>query len=353
MLRPFIEPRICEPARFAGANVLPGCDTEADPYALVPYRSAASRPVRRILKTTPPTTHKSWSERMSSVVADLVDSRLCQCVKRAVGLYGNLTPLGHACSGRAAVDRAWCVGRNRRDVWMVSVWKHGSKWQVRWRNAAGRQVIESFDRKRKHWISRRRSKLGPSSTGRRRPWSTPETPATLAKWWARWEPGRPWVQSSRDTHDLHWRRFIQPAFGEDAAGRHHAPRCGRRGTENGEGSNCSSGDVASIHRTLSMTLQGAGPTTAVLAVNRLGPRVARWPKSQALRSTPRPPPCCSTRLTRASLKLALSRPSRRRNWSPPRRGRSASPGTVSTSMLEPCSSTGSWTTTWTRSSLVR
>jgi integrase len=79
---------------------------------------------------------------------------------------------------------------------------------------------------------------------------------TLAQWWARWEPGRPWRESTRATHDVHWSRHIEPVFGRaaldtitsaDVSSFHR--RLERQGL--------APTTVAGVHRTLSMALQAA------------------------------------------------------------------------------------------------
>jgi integrase len=85
---------------------------------------------------------------------------------------------------------------------------------------------------------------------------TDDDALTLARWWARWEPGRQWRESSRRTHESHWSRYIKPVFGRvaiDAITTADVKRFHRKLEAKG----LAPATVGAVHRTLSMCLQGA------------------------------------------------------------------------------------------------
>jgi integrase len=145
---------------------------------------------------------------------------------------------------------------------MASIRKHGNRQQVRWRVGPDKFDTKSFPdtpegRREAEAFKLRVEALtvvhgdAPSATA-----ATPDDVMTLAKWWDRWEPGRPWSESSRSTHRLHWSKYIKPVFGAmpiDAIRKSHIEKFHRKL----ESKKLSPGYVESIHRTLSMALKGA------------------------------------------------------------------------------------------------
>jgi integrase len=138
---------------------------------------------------------------------------------------------------------------------MASVRKHGSRWRVRWRDEHGRQLYESFATRAEAEKAARAIEARTVLDGK--PPSAPDPDVlTLAKWWARWEPGRPWAASTRATHAVHWRRYIEPVFGKMPLAAITTADV-RRWHRKLEARGLAPGTVAAVHRTLSMVLEGA------------------------------------------------------------------------------------------------
>lgn len=138
---------------------------------------------------------------------------------------------------------------------MASVRQHGNRWRVRWRNDTGRQVYESFPTEAEAWEHARKVEARTVLDGRA-PDAVDPDELTLARWWDRWEAGRDWRQSTRETHAVHWRRYIKPVFGHMALRRITTADV-RQFHRKLEARKLAPRTVAAIHRTLSMVLQGA------------------------------------------------------------------------------------------------
>jgi integrase len=137
---------------------------------------------------------------------------------------------------------------------MASIHQHGDRWRVHWR-VDGRQVRESFDTEAEARAAAKKIEARTVLDGVA-PDVVDDSVLTLAKWWARWEPGRAWRTSTRETHRVHWQRHIEPVFGRvpieaittaDVRKFHRALEARKLAPKT----------VASVHRTLSMALQGA------------------------------------------------------------------------------------------------
>jgi integrase len=156
---------------------------------------------------------------------------------------------------------------------MASVLKWRKRWRVKWRDADGRSLYESYATKAEAEQAARAIEARTVLHGR--PPIAPTTDAlTLARWWDRWEPGRPWRPSTRATHGVHWSRYIKPVFGRmplDQITTADVRRWHRKLEEKG----LAPRTVGAVHRTLSMTLQGA-VEDELLARNPA--RVARLPR---------------------------------------------------------------------------
>jgi integrase len=137
---------------------------------------------------------------------------------------------------------------------MASVQHHKSRWRVKW-HVDGRALYESFATKAEAESFARKVEARTVLDGAP-PVTVDADTLTLARWWARWEPGRPWRASSRTTHETHWRRYIEPVFGRvplESITTADVNRFHRRLEARG----LAPGTVGAIHRTLSMALQGA------------------------------------------------------------------------------------------------
>src|SRR5438132_459725 len=102
------------------------------------------------------------------------------------------------------------VPRNRVRL-MASVQQHKSRYRVKWR-VDGQALYESFATKREAEDAARKIDARTVLDGAP-PIAMGADTLTLARWWDRWEAGRAWRQSSRDTHASHYRRYIKPVFG--------------------------------------------------------------------------------------------------------------------------------------------
>jgi len=172
---------------------------------------------------------------------------------------------------------------------MASVQKHKARWRVKW-HVEGRAVYESFATKAEAETFARKVEARILLDGTAPDVVDPDA-LTLAKWWSRWEPGRPWRASTRETHAVYWRRYIRPVFGRmplDAITTADVSRFHRRLEAKG----LAPATVAAVHRTLSMALQGA------LDDGLLTRNPARHAK---LRRTPQPQPVALDAPTTASL----------------------------------------------------
>jgi integrase len=138
---------------------------------------------------------------------------------------------------------------------MASVQKHRNRWRVKWRDENGRALYDSFSTKADAEQAARAIEARTVLAGRP-PAVADDNAMTLARWWARWEPGRQWRPSTRETHDGHWRRYIQPVFGKmplDQITSADVRKWHRRLEQKG----LAPGTIAAVHRTLSSVLQGA------------------------------------------------------------------------------------------------
>jgi integrase len=138
---------------------------------------------------------------------------------------------------------------------MASIQQHRNRWRVKWRDGDGRVLYESYATKPEAERARERVEAITVLDGRPPTVVDPDA-MTLAKWWARWEPGREWRQSSRDTHAIHWRRYINPVFGRMPLEQITTADV-RRWHRRLEAKGLAPRTVAAIHRTLSGVLQGA------------------------------------------------------------------------------------------------
>jgi integrase len=137
---------------------------------------------------------------------------------------------------------------------MPSIQLHRNRWRVKW-HLDGRAVYESFATKAEADDAARRIEARTVLDGRP-PDTTDQNTVTFARWWARWEPGRPWRESSRKVHASHYRNYLEPVFGRVAlteittadVNRLHRV-LERRGL--------APATVAAVHTTFSSALQGA------------------------------------------------------------------------------------------------
>jgi integrase len=158
---------------------------------------------------------------------------------------------------------------------MASVRKWRNRWQVKWRDADGRSLYQSFATKAEAEQAARAIEARIVLEGR--PPIAPSGDAvTLARWWDRWEPGRAWRPATRETHAIHWRRYIQPVFGRmplEQITTADVRRWHRRLEQKG----LAPRTVAAVHRTLSMALQGAVEDELVTRNPARGARLPRPP----------------------------------------------------------------------------
>jgi integrase len=138
---------------------------------------------------------------------------------------------------------------------MASVHQHRNRWRVKWRDQDGRQLTESYATKAEADAAARKVEALTLIDGAP-PTVVDEDTMTVARWWARWEPGRPWSASSRATHGFHWRKWIAPVFGKmplDAVRTVDIERWHRRLEARG----LAPRTVAGVHRTFAMALAAA------------------------------------------------------------------------------------------------
>lgn len=96
---------------------------------------------------------------------------------------------------------------------MASVRQHGNRWQVRWRDEHGRQVVESFEREQDAQAAARKVEARTVLDGRPPVEAVADPNAlTVAKWWARWEPSRKWKPTTRAGQQSNYRCYIGPVF---------------------------------------------------------------------------------------------------------------------------------------------
>jgi integrase len=137
---------------------------------------------------------------------------------------------------------------------VASVQKHKNRWRVKW-HVDGRARYESFSTKREAEQAARKIE-GRTLLDGKPPDAVDANTLTLARWWARWEPGRQWRHGTRETHAWHWRKYIAPVFG-NAAVKDITTADVRRFHRVLEQRGLAPGTVSAIHRTLSMVLGGA------------------------------------------------------------------------------------------------
>jgi integrase len=162
---------------------------------------------------------------------------------------------------------------------LASVQKHRTRWRVKWRDETGRALYDSYPTKLAAEQAARMIEARTVLDGRPPVVTSPDA-LTLASWWSRWEPGRPWRTSTRATHAVHWRKWIKPVFGRvpiENITSADVARFHRRL----EAVGLAPATVAAVHRTLSMCLQGA------LQDELLARNPARHAR---LRRTPQAPP---------------------------------------------------------------
>src|SRR4249920_2221313 len=106
---------------------------------------------------------------------------------------------------------------------MASVHQHRNRWRVKWRDEVGRQLVESFPTEAEARAQARRIEARTVLDGAP-PTAVDPDALTVARWWARWEPGRQWADSTRATHTGHYRGYppVAPsARGPRARAAHH------------------------------------------------------------------------------------------------------------------------------------
>jgi integrase len=138
---------------------------------------------------------------------------------------------------------------------MASVHKHGNRWRVKWYSDTGRQLVESFPTEADAREAARRVEAQ-TVLDRRPPDLIDGDTLTVARWWARWEPGRPWRASTRTVHDQHWRLYIRPVFGGvplENISSADISRWHRRLEARG----LAPGSVRAIHKTFAQALEAA------------------------------------------------------------------------------------------------
>jgi integrase len=138
---------------------------------------------------------------------------------------------------------------------MASVSQHRNRWRVRWRDEYGRQIVESFATKAEAEKAAKVIEARAVVDGRP-PTVFDENALTLAKWWARWEPGQQWRATTRKTHASHWARWVRPVFGSVPVDQITAADI-RRWRTKLESRGLSPRYIAACHRTLAQVLQGA------------------------------------------------------------------------------------------------
>jgi integrase len=138
---------------------------------------------------------------------------------------------------------------------VASIQKHRNRWRVKWHDENGRALYESFATKAEAITQARRIEARTVLDGAP-PVAVDPDALTLEHWWARWEPGRQWADSTRMTHTGHWRRYIKPVFGR-------VPLVAittadiRRWHRKLEQKGLRPRTIAAVHRTFSMILGGA------------------------------------------------------------------------------------------------
>jgi integrase len=137
---------------------------------------------------------------------------------------------------------------------MASVQKHGNRWRVKW-HVDGRALYDSFPTKKDAVDAARRIEAKALIDGAP-PLSYDDNALTLAKWWARWEPGREWATSTRESHRSRWANYISPVFGRVAVDAITTADI-RKWHRKLEARGLAPGYIAAIHLTLSAVLQGA------------------------------------------------------------------------------------------------
>ena len=164
---------------------------------------------------------------------------------------------------------------------MASVQKHGSKFRVKWYpdGRAGGVRYESFATKKEADAAARRVEAMTVLDGKPPEVIDPDA-LTLAKWWARWEPGRPWAASTRAARVGHWNLYIEPVFGKvtlDAIKTADVATWCRKLEDGG----LAGGTVIAARATLSAVLQAAADD-GLLARNPVtGARMPRATKKEA------------------------------------------------------------------------
>jgi integrase len=137
---------------------------------------------------------------------------------------------------------------------MASVQRHKSRYRVKW-HVDGRAVYQSFATKSAAEDFARKVEARTVLDGRAPDIVDPNA-LTVARWWERWAPGRPWRPSTRESRTGHYRRYIKPVFGNvplDVITTADVNRFHRTLERRG----LAPLTVSSVHRTLSMLLQAA------------------------------------------------------------------------------------------------
>jgi integrase len=137
---------------------------------------------------------------------------------------------------------------------MASVQRHKNRWRVKW-HVDGRALYESFATKKEAEHAARKIEGRTLLDGKAPDAIDPNT-MTLARWWDRWEPGRPWRPGTRQSQGIHWRKYIKPVFGNVALD-HITTADVRRFHRVLESRGLAPTTISGIHRTLSMVLTGA------------------------------------------------------------------------------------------------
>jgi integrase len=139
---------------------------------------------------------------------------------------------------------------------MASVRKRvDGRWQVRWRTPDGRQTSQAFaseaEAKR---AAKRIDAAGVLAGGA--PTTAPGTCPTVDEWWARWEPGRSWADSTRRHHAYNYGKWIHRQWGRvplDQVTVADIERWHRYMQTKG----LAATSVGAVHRTLALALGGA------------------------------------------------------------------------------------------------
>lgn len=95
---------------------------------------------------------------------------------------------------------------------MASIQAHRGKFRCKWYDAEGRQRYKSFSTRPEAEAFKARVEATVVLSGAA-PAVLDDDVLTLARWWDKWEPGRKWRDSSRNSANTHWRRWIKPTFG--------------------------------------------------------------------------------------------------------------------------------------------